>query len=259
MSTDNFGGTIDVGNTKTSIVLPKTASTTNDAYKNFFIKIVHGTTINIRTITTYIGTTFTITLDQPLTFDPTNSTDTFYISSTPNSLTTPESGVIVNGTQTTIKLNSSSSSTVADAYKNQWIYFTASKHVRFISGYDPTTFTLTIESLPEKPADGAAFSIYSEFMGEYVIFNSIDLFFLSGFIDSIGGINTFGIIISVSSCLLIISSILVLTMGLKKPPGGSGLDIPGIGHLSPRQPLVIQMPMQTQPYPLFSSPFPRND
>lgn len=82
---------------------------------------------------------------------------------------------------------------------------------------------------------------------------------LSGFIDTLGGALNFEIS-SILSCLLSIFSIFILifvvTSGKSKGKS-KGLEIPGIGTLGPQQPLVIQMPMQTQPYPLFDSPFSR--
>jgi len=259
MSIDNFGGTIDIGNTKSIIVLPNLASKKDNAYLGFFIKIVSGSTINIRTITQYIGTNFTASLDKPLTFDPQDSIDTYYISSTPNSLTTPYSDNIVSGsTSTIIKLPNSSSST-KDAYKNQWIYFTegvVKGHVRFISGYDD--FTLTIESLPDNPNTGDAFSIYSEFMGEYIMFGFFDVSWLSGFVDSVGGIGSFEVV-SCLFCVLLIGGIfLALTQVQRSGSNTKGLDIPGVGHLNPTQPLIIQLPMETKPYPFHDSVFPRD-
>lgn len=265
MSIDNFGGTIDIGNTKSSIVLPNLASKKDNAYVGFFIKIVSGSTINIRTVTQYVGINFTASLDKPLTFDPQDSIDTYYISSAPNSLTTPYSDNIVSGsTSTIIKLPSLSSSTTNDAYKNQWIYFTegvVKGHVRFISGYDSTTNTLTIESLPDNPNTGDAFSIYSEFMGEYIMFGFFDVSWLSGFVDSVGGIGSFEVV-SCLFCVLLIGGIFLALTQVEKSTSGAaarrGLDIPGVGHLSPRQPLIIQLPMETKPYPFHDSVFPRN-
>lgn len=84
---------------------------------------------------------------------------------------------------------------------------------------------------------------------------------LSGLIDTLGGAFNFEIS-SILSCLLSIFSIFILIFvvsGKGKGKGkGTGLKIPGIGTLSPQQPLVIQMPMQTAAYPFNSSPFPRD-
>lgn len=83
---------------------------------------------------------------------------------------------------------------------------------------------------------------------------------LSGFIDTLGGALNFEIS-SILSCLLSIFSIFILifvvTSGKSKGKS-KGLEIPGVGTLSPQQPLVIQMPMQTAAYPFNSSPFPRD-
>lgn len=83
---------------------------------------------------------------------------------------------------------------------------------------------------------------------------------LSGLVDTFGGAFNFQIS-SCLSCLLCIFSIFILIFFVveQDEKKGKGLKIPGIGTLGPQQPLVIQMPMQTQPYPLFSSPFPRDN
>jgi hypothetical protein len=82
---------------------------------------------------------------------------------------------------------------------------------------------------------------------------------LSGLIDTLGGAFNFEIS-SCLSCLLCLFSIFILIFFVSKKSGkqGKGLKIPGIGTLGPQQPLVIQMPMQTQPYPFHDSPFPRD-
>jgi hypothetical protein len=81
---------------------------------------------------------------------------------------------------------------------------------------------------------------------------------LSGLIDTLGGAFNFEIS-SCLSCLLCLFSIFILIFFVSKSgKQGKGLKIPGIGTLSPQQPLVIQMPMQTAAYPFNSSPFPRD-
>jgi hypothetical protein len=83
---------------------------------------------------------------------------------------------------------------------------------------------------------------------------------LSGLIDTFGGAFNFQIS-SCLSCLLCIFSIFILIFFVSKggdKKGGKGLKIPGIGTLGPQQPLVIQMPMQTKPYPFHDSVFPRD-
>jgi len=83
---------------------------------------------------------------------------------------------------------------------------------------------------------------------------------LSGIIDTIGGALNFEIF-SILSCLLSIFSIFILifvvTSGESKGKS-KGLEIPGVGTLSPQQPLVIQMPIMSKPYPFNDSPFPRD-
>lgn len=82
---------------------------------------------------------------------------------------------------------------------------------------------------------------------------------LSGLVDALGGAFSFQIS-SCLCCLLCIFSIFILIFFVSKKGGkqGKGLKIPGIGTLGPQQPLVIQMPMQTKPYPFHNSPFPRD-
>jgi hypothetical protein len=82
-------------------------------------------------------------------------------------------------------------------------------------------------------------------------------------IDTVGGILNFQISSAISIILFclfgsILFAFVVMIPKGPKGPGGSGLNIPGIGQLSPRQPLVIQMPMQTTPFPFPNSPFPRS-
>jgi hypothetical protein len=75
----SFNGIIGTGNTDTLIVLPNTYSSIDDAYKDFFIQIISGIDVNIRRITSYNGTTFTATLNNPLTFTPIDQTSIFHM------------------------------------------------------------------------------------------------------------------------------------------------------------------------------------
>jgi len=82
---------------------------------------------------------------------------------------------------------------------------------------------------------------------------------LSGLVDTLGGAFSFQIS-SCLCCLLCIFSIFILIFFVAKKDGkkSKGLRIPGIGTLGPQQPLVIQMPMMSKPYPFHNSPFPRD-
>lgn len=69
---------------------------------------------------------------------------------------------------------------------------------------------------------------------------------LSGIIDTLGGAFNFEIS-SGLSCLFCIFSIIILIFFVEK--GGGKND---------KQPLVIEMPMMSKPYPFNDSPFPRD-
>lgn len=259
MSTfENFSGTLQKS-TDSSIVLPTTSSKTDDIYKNAWIKIISDTSVNIRMIKGYIGSTFTVTLDTPLTFTP-KTDSTFYITDIPNSITEPIlSGAIISGTISgTITNIILPGDNTDDTFNNYWIHFLTGPNknsVRKISKYIGSTKTATIDSLLKEPTAGDTFNIYYEFMGEYIILDLIDCsnflgigLDLSGIIDTIGGILNFQIS-SIVSCLFCLFSISILLLLVSS-------DKPGIGTYP--QPLIIQMPMQTQPYPFNDSVFPRD-
>jgi hypothetical protein len=81
---------------------------------------------------------------------------------------------------------------------------------------------------------------------------------LSGIIDTIGGALNFEIASILCCVLCIISIILLVVTSGTTTKKHKGLKIPGIGTLSPQQPLVIEMPMQNAPYPFNDSPFPKD-
>ena len=83
-------------------------------------------------------------------------------------------------------------------------------------------------------------------------------FDLSGLVDAFGGAFNFEISSSLC-CLFCLFSIFILIFFVtKKEKKGKGLRIPGIGTLGPQQPLIIQMPMMSKPYPFNDSVFSRD-
>jgi hypothetical protein len=74
-----FSGSVQIGSTTTSIVFPSGASSSNDFYIGYWIKMTSGlANNNVRQITAYNGTTKTATLATALAFTPSFlSADTF--------------------------------------------------------------------------------------------------------------------------------------------------------------------------------------
>lgn len=166
-------------------------------------------------------------------------------------------------TTTTIKLNDSDKN--ADKlYNNYFVLY--SDQVRKVKEYKDNILTLDF-SLPKAPLKNDEIMLMPHFFNDYIILGIDFTDFLgmdfSSLIDGIGGLFNFQITsagVSLCCCIVIVVLLIVVINRKKKLKlqKNKGLFIPGIGNLSPQQPLVIQMPMQTKPYPFNNSPFPRS-
>lgn len=255
MSTDNFSGIVQNNSTNLNIILPDSASPVDDVYKDFFIEINNK---HIRKIRSYNGASKTITLDYELSVPVTPTVDTFYISSIVPK-TTFDGALLQNSTN--INLILPALANIIDGYYNNfYIEITSGKskgNIRQIIAYkdDNATLDFKLSDIPDKDD---TFSIYSSFFNKYTLLG-INFSFMSGIIDSIGGLFNFEISTAIFCiiCLMCLSSvsIVILTQSTKNKKNGhkgrdkhGGLNIPGIGRLGPHQPLIIQMPMQTAPF-----------
>jgi len=259
-------GIVQKTSSKDVIVLNGDVSKTDDTYINFWIRVVSikNKQVAIRKVKSYKGSTKTITLDSSLPFTPEVEKDEFTISELKDLKSNLDATVLANSTKLTLIL-SENAKKVDNVYKDYWIKI--NNNIRRVKDYKNNTITLDYD-LPNAPNTGDAINIYAHFFNDYIIlgidFTNIGGTDLSGLIDIVGGVLNFQILTVASSiCCCLVCLICIFIVTSKKGGGGSGggssgLVIPGIGKLNPRQPLVIQMPMQTAPYPFPNSPFPRD-
>lgn len=150
---------------------------------------------------------------------------------------------------------------VNNIYKGYWIIY--NKQIRKVVSYKNNELTLDRE-LNEAPKENDNISLFQHIFNDYISMGIDFTNFLgmdfSSLIDSLGGVFNFQISSGVSCCCCLMVILILFMMISKKAGGkkGKGLFIPGIGQMGPQQPLIIQMPMQTKPYPYNNSPFPRD-
>jgi hypothetical protein len=176
--------------------------------------------------------------------------------------------VSVKGLEITVKKDSTkkiiklvdNAKKVNNVYKGYWIVY--NQKIRKVVDYKNNQLTLDAE-LGEIPKENDKIGLYQHIFNDYISMGIDFTDFLgmdfSSLIDSLGGVFNFQMSSSLSSCCCLIVIILLFFM-IKKKKGkkGKGLFIPGIGQMGSQQPLIIQMPMQTKPYPYNNSPFPRD-
>lgn len=150
---------------------------------------------------------------------------------------------------------------VNNIYKGYWVIYKNS--IRKVIEYKDNQLTLEYD-LGEAPAENDTIELYPRIFNDYISMGIDFTSFLgmdfSSLIDSLGGVFNFQISSSLSSCCCLVVIVVLFFMISKKDGGkkGKGLFIPGVGQMGAQQPLIIQMPMQTKPYPFNNSPFPRD-
>lgn len=263
-----INGLVQIGSDKSNIILSYVLPKPPDQYKALWIRIVQDSFIDIRKITQYLPSEKKVTLDKELRFAPTTlSKYDIGDYNIPSTKAIPIK-VSKNSTKDRIKLEENVKK-MDKIYDNYWIQITSGKSihdVRQVKEYIDNSFVLDYP-LSNDINEGDNLLLLPHIFNDYILFGTIDFTdFLgmdfSSLIDSLGGLFNFQMTTSVSSlcCLVIISVLVVLVIKNKKkklPSQNTGLFIPGIGRLSPQQPLVIQMPMQTKPFELPNSPFPK--
>lgn len=154
-----------------------------------------------------------------------------------------------------------------NVYKGYWILF--KDQVRQVKNYKDNIITLDYD-LINVPAENEKIKLFAHFFNDYMVmgvdFTNLMGVDFSSLIDSVGGIFNFqiGSVVLCCCCCILVLSMLFFVVGKGRTKsgsgggGGSGLYIPGLGKMGTQQPLIIQMPMQTKPYPYNDSPFPRD-
>lgn len=248
----------------------KIASKSNDFYNGLWVQVSNRVKnkVEIRKITKYEGgDKQKAILNEELTFEPDVGESLYTISELMgiNDLQGPEFIVKKDGTSKSRLPLTENARKMDGIYQGYWVYVISGNmtgYVRRVKDYTNNVLVLD-KDLPEKPNEGDKFKLLQHFFNNYIVFGIDFTNFLgmdfSALIDAVGGSFNFQFssIICVVFCILFIS---MMTLYIKGGGGRpkKGLFIPGIGHMGPQQPLVIQMPMQTQPYPYKDSPFPRD-
>lgn len=269
-----ISGLVQSGSDKTNIILSDILPTRTEPYNDIWIRVTQETFIDIRKISNYNETNKKVTLEKELRFIPTITSKYDIGEFTLNNKALQQSysqQLIVNkdSSKAIIKLNANDKK-MDKIYNNYWIRVISGKatnDVRQIKEYLDNTFTLDYE-LSDDIVEGDKIILLPHYFNDYIMFGIIDFTdFLgmdfSSLIDGIGGLFNFQITsagVSLCCCIVIVVLLIVVINRKKKLKlqKNKGLFIPGIGNLSPQQPLVIQMPMQTKPYPFNNSPFPRS-
>ena len=267
-----ISGLIQSGSDKKNIILSGVLPVrTQSSEKDMWIRITQEKSVNIRKISEYNEKDKKVKLEKELNFIPTTTSKYDIGEFNLNNKALQKSysqPLIVNkdSSKGRIKLNVNDKK-MDKIYDNYWIRVISGKSindVRLVKEYIGNTFILDYE-LSNDIVEGDKIILLPHYFNDYIMFGVIDFTdFLgmdfSSLINGIGGLFNFQItILAVSLCcciIVVLSSIVVLRN--KEVSNGKGLFIPGIGNLGLEQPLIIQMPMQTTPYPFNNSPFPRD-
>lgn len=258
------------GSSATEILLDeKTSSKVNDYYNGLWVQVSNKikNKVEIRKIKKYEGDKQRATFNEELTFEPDVGESLYSISELMgvNDLQGPEYIVKKDGTSKNRLPLTENARKMDGIYKGYWVYMISGNlngYVRRVKDYINNVLVLE-QDLPDKPNENEKFKLLPHFFNNYLVFGIDFTNFLgmdfSALIDAVGGSFNFQFssIICVVFCILFISMMTLYVKGGGGRPR-KGLFIPGLGHMSPQQPLVIQMPMQTQPYPFNDSPFPRD-
>lgn len=156
-----FSGTAQSGTINT-ITLPNTASTTNNIYVGNIISLTSGAGLGqTRTIISYNGTTKIVTVDRNWNTQPDNTT-VFDITASINPTVFSDQGVAQNGTNNTITLQSTASST-NDIYNGSLVTILSGTGVgqtREIEDYVGSTKVATVSiDWDTNPDSTSAYSI----------------------------------------------------------------------------------------------------
>lgn len=154
-----------------------------------------------------------------------------------------------------------------NVYNGYWILF--KNEARRIKKYANNECILDFPFNSDNiPSENDQILLLPHFFNDYIILGLDFTNFLgmdfSSLIDSVGGTYTFtsSSCFSSSCCLVILITLFMVIQSnddiRSKRGNGKGLFIPGIGQMGSSQPLIVQLPMQTKPYPYMDSPFPRD-
>ena len=266
-----INGLVQNGSDKLNIKIDKKLPKPVISYKDLWIRITNKSNIDIRKIKDYNESTKTVTLVSEIRDTPTKTTkyDIGDFSSIKKSQYI-ELTVIGDASKNQIKLNANAKK-MDKIYNKYWIKVIsgdANNNVRQVKEYTNNTLKLDYDlSTPIK--NGDKILLMSHYFNDYVMFGVIDFtnfmgMDFSSLIDVFGGLFNFQLT-TAGSCLcssiILVIIVLLIFKKSKKPPAktnSGGLFVPGLGRMGSQQPLVIQMPMQTQPYPFRDSPFPRD-
>jgi hypothetical protein len=267
---------VQSGSDKTNIKLSDVLPVRTESYKDMdmWIRVTQEDFVDIRKISDYIEKDKKIILEKELSFIPTSKAkyDIGEFDLTNKALKQAYSQQLIvnkNSNKSKIMLNANDKK-MDKIYDNYWIRVISGKaknDVRLVKEYLNNTFILDYE-LSNDIVEGDKIILLQHYFNDYIMFGIIDFTdFLgmdfSSLIDGIGGLFNFQITsagLSLCCCIIIVVIVIAVVVKKKKIKAkkNKGLFIPGVGNLSPQQPLVIQMPMQTKPYPFANSPFPRS-
>ena len=260
-----INGLVQNNSDKLNIILSNKLPNSN--YTDLWIRIVNKSNIDVRKIKEYNPSTKTVILEYELRDTPTNTTkydigDFAAI----NKNKYIEVGIISDGANQ-IKLTDNAKK-IDKIYNTYWVKIIsgdAINNVRQVKNYINNTLTLDYD-LPKSVKDGDKILLLPHYFNDYIMLGIIDFTnFLgmdfSGLIDGVGGLFNFQLTTAGICILSSIILVVIVLLIIKKPKGKKntgGLFVPGLGRMGAQQPLVIQMPMQTKPYPYNDSPFPRD-
>jgi hypothetical protein len=258
-------GLVQSDSDKTTIKLSKKLPVRTKLYTDIWVRVTQGSLVDIRKILEYVEKDKKIILEKELHFTPTLSSkyDIGEFVLTNKVLKQAYSRqLIVNkdSTKSKIKLNANDKK-IDKIYNNYWIRVmsgNAINDVRRVNKYLDNTFILDYD-LSNDIVEGDKIILLPHYFNDYIMFDIIDFtdflgMDLSSLIDDIGGLFNFQIISVLSlvcccCCCCIIIILLAMTSTNKEK---------GLCTSASQQPLIIQMPMQTTPYPFPNSPFPRS-
>lgn len=262
-------GLVQSGSDKLNIKIDKKLPKPASNYKDLWIRIINKSNTDIRKIKEYNESNKTVTLISEIRDIPTKTTK-YDIGDFSNMAKSKyiELAVVGDATKNQIKLNAKKMDKIYNKYWIKVVSGDAINDVRQVKEYINNTLKLDYDlSMPIK--NGDKILLMSHYVNDYMMFGVIDFTNIMGMdfsslIDIFGGLFNFQLTTTgsclFSSIILVVIVFLIIKKSNKKPSktNSGGLFIPGLGRMGTQQPLVIQMPMQTQPYPFRDSPFPRD-
>jgi len=264
-------GLVQNGSDKVNIKLDKKLPKPANSYKELWIRITHTSNIDIRKIKEYNESSKSVILESEIRNIP-NKTTKYDIGDFSKVDKSRYVELIVTGddTKTQIKLNANAKK-MDKIYNKYWIKVisgNATDNVRQIKEYKNNTLILDYD-LSNNIKNGDKILLMSHYVNDYIMFGIIDFtnfigMDFSSLIDVFGGLFNFQLTtagVCVCSSIILVIIVVLIVKKSKKPlnkQNTGGLFVPGLGRMGAQQPVVIQMPMQTQPYPFRNSPFPRD-